>query len=129
MICAAAGRPDDRADAVIIARAATKTRYAWLTCFIVDCAVQHGTLPILQFRGPAWGPARMLKRLFPHNRLSIKDKLRRVDRVAADLNVLLVVVAIGLAALDVTFLVTQKVVDNLPPVTRISYDTAPPSSN
>ena len=71
----------------------------------------------------------MIKRLLPHNRLSIKELLRRVDRVAADLNVLLVVVAIGLAALDVTFLVTQKVVDHLPPVTRISYDTAPPSSN
>jgi hypothetical protein len=71
----------------------------------------------------------MIKRLFPHSRLSIKELLRRADRVAAELNVLLVVVAIGLAALDVTFLVTQKVVDNLPPVTRISYDTALPSSN
>jgi hypothetical protein len=71
----------------------------------------------------------MIKRLFPHNFLSIKEKLRRVDRVAADLNVLLVVVAIGLAALDVTFLVTQKVVDNLPPITRVSYDAPPPSAN
>ena len=71
----------------------------------------------------------MIKRLFPHNRLSIKELLRRADRVAADLNVLLVVVAIGLAALDVTFLITQKVVDNLPPITRISYDAAPPSAN
>jgi hypothetical protein len=71
----------------------------------------------------------MMKRLSPRKRLSIKELLRRMDRVAADLNVLLVVIAIGLAALDVTFLVTQKVVDNLPPITRISYDTAPPSSN
>jgi len=54
--------------------------------------------------------------------------VRRADRVAADLNVLLVVVAIGLAALDVTFLVTQKVVDNLPPITRISYDVPPPAA-
>jgi hypothetical protein len=51
--------------------------------------------------------------------------LRRVDRVTAALNVLLVVIAIGLAALDVTFLVTQKVVNNLPPITRISLDQAP----
>jgi hypothetical protein len=71
----------------------------------------------------------MIKRLFSYNRLSIKEKLRRVDRVAADLNVLLVVIAIGLAALDVTFLITQKVVDNLPPITRVSYDAPPPSPN
>ena len=73
-------------------------------------------------------PARMIKRLSPHNRLLLKELLRRVDRVAADLNVLLVVIAIGLAALDVTFLVTQKVVDNLPPITRVSYDQAPPAA-
>jgi hypothetical protein len=53
--------------------------------------------------------------------------LRRIDRVAADLNVLLVVVAIGLAALDLSILLSQKIVDNLPPVTRISYDTSPHS--
>jgi hypothetical protein len=70
----------------------------------------------------------MIKRLSPQNRLLIKEMLRRVDRVAADLNVLLVVVAIGLAALDMTFLLTQTVVDNLPPITRISYDQAPPSA-
>jgi hypothetical protein len=70
----------------------------------------------------------MIKRLFPHNRLSIKELLRRADRVAADLNVLLVVVAIGLAALDMTFLVTKTVVDNLPPITRISYDAPPPAT-
>jgi hypothetical protein len=52
--------------------------------------------------------------------------LRRADRVAGDLNVLLVVIAIGLATLDVTFLLTQKVVDNLPPITRVNYDAAPP---
>jgi len=71
----------------------------------------------------------MMKPLFPHNRLAIKELLRRADRVAADLNVLLVVVAIGLAALDMTFLVDQKVVDNLPPITRVSYDPGrPPGS-
>jgi len=70
----------------------------------------------------------MMKLLSPHNRLSIRQLLRRVDRIAADLNVLLVVIAIGLAALDMTFLVTQKVVDNLPPITRVSYDQLPPSA-
>jgi len=70
----------------------------------------------------------MIKRLSPQNRLLIKAIARRVDRVAADLNVLLVVVAIGLAALDMTFLLTRTVVDNLPPVTRVNYDQAPPAA-
>ena len=72
----------------------------------------------------------MLKRLYLHNRPSLKELLRRADRVVADLNVLLVVIAIGLAALDMTFLLTKEVVDHLPPVTRISYDdTSPPSAH
>jgi hypothetical protein len=71
----------------------------------------------------------MIKRLSRLNRIPIRDMLRRVDRVVADLNVLLVVVAIGLATLDVTFLITQKVVDHLPPVTRMTYDTPAPSPN
>ena len=64
----------------------------------------------------------VIKRLSPQN---LRETLRRVDRIAADLNVLLVVVAIGLATLDMTFLLTQTVVNNLPPITRISYDQAP----
>jgi len=47
--------------------------------------------------------------------------VRRLDRVAGDLNVLLVVIAIGLATLNMTFFFTQKVVDHLPPVTRVVY--------
>jgi hypothetical protein len=58
-------------------------------------------------------------------RYSLKLRLHRMDKVAADLNVLLVVVAIGLATLDVTFLVTQKVIDRLPQVTRVIYETPP----
>jgi hypothetical protein len=104
-------------------------RYAWLTCPIVNCAPQYQTLSnIRPVSGREWGPAQMLKRLSPHNRILVKEVLRRVDRGAADLNVLLVVVAIGLAALDMTFLVTQKVVDNLPPITHLSYDQAPPTA-
>jgi hypothetical protein len=54
---------------------------------------------------------------------------RRIDRFAADLNVLLVVFAIGLATLDLTFLVTQHVIDRLPQVTRVVYlDTPAPST-
>ena len=71
----------------------------------------------------------MIKRLFPYHRMPLKALMHRADRVAADLNVLLVVIAIGLATLDMTFLVTQKVVDHLPPITRVTYDAAPPSSN
>jgi hypothetical protein len=70
----------------------------------------------------------MMKRLSPQNRLLFKETLRRADRVAADLNVLLVVVAIGLAALDMTFFVTKAVVDNLPPISRMNYDEPPPAA-
>ena len=71
----------------------------------------------------------MMKLLSPRNRLWLKELLRSADRAAAELNVLLVVIAIGLFALDATFLSTQKVVDHLPPLTRISYDNLPPRGN
>ena len=70
-----------------------------------------------------------MKRLSPRNTVSFKDVLARIDRVAGDLNVLLVVIAIGLATLDLTFLVTQNVVNHLPPVTRVAPDVQPPSAN
>ena len=70
----------------------------------------------------------MMKPLSPQNRLAIREKLRRLDRVMADLNVLLVVIAIGLATLDMTFVVTQKVVDNMPPIGQISDGAPVPSS-
>jgi hypothetical protein len=47
--------------------------------------------------------------------------LRRLDRIAADLNVILLMFAIGLATLDLTFIVTQRVIDRLPQVTRVVY--------
>jgi hypothetical protein len=50
---------------------------------------------------------------------------RRVDRIAGDLNVVLLVFAVGLATLDLTFMVTQKVVDRLPQVTRLADDASP----
>lgn len=61
------------------------------------------------------------------NRHAIRGLLRRIDRAAADLNVLLVVIAIGLATLDVTFLITQKVVDRLPSMARMTYETPSPT--
>jgi len=66
-----------------------------------------------------------MRRLSPRKDLSVKQLLQRVDRIAGDLNVLLIVIAIGLATLDLTFLVTQNVVNHLPPVTRVVYDNAP----
>ena len=68
-----------------------------------------------------------MNRFSPRSRASAKEFWHRLDRIAADLNVLLVVLAIGLATLDMTFLLTQKVIDHLPQVTRITYDTAPSS--
>ena len=51
-----------------------------------------------------------------------REFLRRVDKIAGDLNVVLFIFMIGLATLDFTFLVTQKVVESLPPATRIVQD-------
>jgi len=51
--------------------------------------------------------------------------LERVDRIAADLNVVLLIFAVGLATLDLTFLVTQRVVDRLPQVTRLADNATP----
>ena len=63
------------------------------------------------------------------SRTSLKGTMRRIDRVAGDLNVLLVVIAIGLATLDFTFLLTQKVLNRLPQVTRVTYETHPSAPN
>jgi len=71
----------------------------------------------------------MIKRLPSRKSFSVKEVLQRIDRIAGDLNILLVVIAIGLATLDLTFLVTQNVVNHLPPITRIAPDATPPSSN
>jgi hypothetical protein len=69
-----------------------------------------------------------MKRLSSRKSFSMKEMLQRIDRVAGDLNILLVVIAIGLATLDLTFVVTQNVVNHLPPITRIAPDGAPPAS-
>ena len=71
----------------------------------------------------------MINRLSPGKRIRLREVARRIDRIAGDLNVLLVVIAVGLATLDLTFLVTQKVVEHLPPVTRVAPDQAPGHGN
>jgi hypothetical protein len=48
--------------------------------------------------------------------------LRSLDRGAAELNIVLAVFAIGLATLDLTFMVTQRMVDRLPPLTHVVSD-------
>jgi hypothetical protein len=68
----------------------------------------------------------MMNRLSPQNRLPLKEVWERLDRAAGHLNMLLVVIALGLATLDMTFFVTEKVVDSLPPIT-VSND-GPPSA-
>jgi hypothetical protein len=70
----------------------------------------------------------MINRLSPGRRIRVREALRRLDRIAGDLNVLLVVIAVGLATLDLTFLVTQKVVEHLPPVTRMVHDQPGPQN-
>lgn len=55
--------------------------------------------------------------------------MERIDRIAGDLNVVLLVFAVGLATLDLTFMVTQKVVDHLPQVTRLADDAAPAANS
>ena len=60
---------------------------------------------------------------------AVKEWLRRLDRIAADLNVLLVMFVIGLAMLDLTFLVTQRLIDRLPEVTRVTYVDEPSPQN
>lgn len=54
-----------------------------------------------------------------------RQLMERLDKVAGDLNVVLIVFAVGLATLDFTFMVTQKVIDRLPQVTRMADDASP----
>jgi len=67
----------------------------------------------------------MMNKFSLRNQLRLKEMLRRIDHAAGNLNALLVVIAIGLFALDATFLLTLKVIDHLPPITRVSFDDLP----
>jgi hypothetical protein len=65
----------------------------------------------------------------PPNTSVPKKWLRRLDRIAADLNVLLIMFAIGLATLDLTFFVSQRLIDRLPEMTRVVYVAEPTPPN
>jgi len=64
-------------------------------------------------------PVEMKMRVMQRNVRWPRQLLQRVDKIAADLNIVLLIFAVGLATLDFTFLVTQKIVDRLPEVTRV----------
>jgi hypothetical protein len=49
----------------------------------------------------------------PRYRFHCREWMRRIDRAAADLNVILVVLAIGLAVLNLTFVVAWPMLDRL----------------
>jgi hypothetical protein len=68
-----------------------------------------------------------MNRRSPQMLSSLKELGQRADRLAGHLNVLLVVIALGLATLDFTFFVTEKVIDNLPPITV--SDNGPPAAH
>jgi hypothetical protein len=70
----------------------------------------------------------MQKEPSPPNHSRRREWLSCLDRIAADLNVLLIMFAIGLATLDLTFFVAYHVVDRLPRITRVVYADAPPAS-
>jgi hypothetical protein len=59
----------------------------------------------------------------PH--IAWPEWLRRLDGAAGDLNVLLVVFAIGLAALDLTILLSQIVIGQLPTTGRVINQAHP----
>jgi hypothetical protein len=71
----------------------------------------------------------MLRGLLPRDHSARKAWLRRLDRVAGELNVVLVVFAIGLATLDLTFLYAEQVIDQLPPATRTVTVAQPTASS
>jgi hypothetical protein len=54
-------------------------------------------------------------------RFRCKAWLSRFDRVAADMNILLGLFAIGLGILDGTILIAERGIEHLPQVTRVAY--------
>lgn len=66
--------------------------------------------------------------LSPHDDQSSKPLLQRLDRAFADINAFLIVLAIGLATLDVTFFAATRyvaLIEHMPPVTQ----TAPAAAS
>ena len=67
----------------------------------------------------------MLHRLSPHKRVRAKELIRQLDRIAADLNIVLILFALGLAVLDATFLVTYAVNNPPPGATESAFAAQP----
>jgi hypothetical protein len=63
-----------------------------------------------------------------HNRPARKAWLGRLDQVVGSLNVLLVVIAIGLATLDLTCLFSEQIIDYLPQMAR-AFDVGQPTAS
>ncbi len=65
----------------------------------------------------------------PHKRPARKAWLGRLDQVVGSMNVLLIVIAIGLATLDLTCLFSKQIIDHLPQMARafdVGQSTASP---
>jgi hypothetical protein len=77
-------------------------------------------------RGPSLPPMRRGVRLMEHRSpqhdASVKQLINRLDPVLREMNAVLLVLAIGLAALDVTGFVAVAVRDAAPSVARFSVD-------
>lgn len=60
----------------------------------------------------------------PRRRLTRRNLVRRLDAAARNLNIVLVIVAIGLALLDLTVAVSQRTLERLP-ITRVVCSDSP----
>jgi hypothetical protein len=67
----------------------------------------------------------MINRLLPHNRPSVKELIHRLDKVVGGLNVMLLVVAIGLAMVDVSLVIGQQLAAHMPSFNACVIDNAP----
>ena len=68
----------------------------------------------------------MPKGSLPRRPAARRAWLQRLDRFAADLNVLLVMFAIGLAVLDLTLVFSHRLLDGLPVTHAVHAATPPP---
>src|SRR3954453_8933232 len=72
--------------------------------------------PLRSIRHSRGGPA--MRRPVVHYRDKPKFVLRRLDRIAGEVNTILIVVALGLGMLDLIYAL-QKLVDVLPPAVQV----------
>jgi hypothetical protein len=79
-------------------------------------------------RAAIYGITAMLRGSFAKTYAAQLQRLRKVDRVAADLNVVLMLFVIGLGVLDLTCLFGQQVVSRLPELATYAH-AAPPADD